>query len=245
MKLPKPILLAVLLTLQYSLSAQVQWYQNQDGNNQLPTGTVPTSIQSFTPASFVACYLWRTENDTYTWKISKTHINGTEQRCFFVSGTTCMVEMRAGGFNSVYILNRNFPIGQNPEYLLYKLDSNLNIIMQKTISFPGNFNIFNLGCFELDKFGNVYLAGDGQYSDGQNFGFASFVMKTNSMLNTQWSRMDSVQTSYTRLHIDRWGRVIVLEDFFTFFPELRISRISHNGQYVQRLSMTTDPGRYS
>lgn len=245
MKTPRPILLAVLLTLQFSLPAQVQWYQNQDGNNQLPTGTMATAVQSFTPTSFVACYLWKTENDTYTWKISKTHINGTEKRCFFVSGTTCLVEMKTGISNSVYVLKRNFPIGQNSEYLLYKLDSNLNIKLQKTISFPNNFNIFNLNCFELDKYDNVYLAGDGQYPNGPGYGFASFVMKTNKNLSTQWSRMDSTQTSYTRLHIDRWGRVILVADFFTFFPDLHISKISPNGQYVQNITIETDPGRYS
>lgn len=245
MKTTKPIFLAALLTLQFSLSAQVQWYQNQDGNNQLPTGTLPTAIRSFTPTSFLACYLWKTENDTYTWKISKTHINGAEQKSYFVSGTTCFVEMKTGKYNSVYVLKRNFPFGQNPEYTVYKLDSNFNLLLQKTISFPNDFNIFNLTCFELDRYDNVYIAGDGQYPNGPGFGFASFVMKTNKNLITQWSRMDSTQTSYTRLHIDRWGRVIVVQDFFTFFPDLHISKISPNGQYVQNFTITTDAGRYS
>ena len=245
MKTPKSLLLLLLLLLQLTLSAQVQWYQNQDGNNQLPVGTVATTVQSLTPSSFAACYLWKTENDVYTWKISKTHLNGTEQKTFFVSGTTSLTEIRTGKFNSLYVLQRNFPLGQNAGYLLYKLDSNLNIRVQKTISFPKGFNIFNLNCFEVDKSDNVYLAGDGQYPDGPGYGFASFVLKTNKNLATQWSRMDSTQTSYSRLHIDRWGRVIVVEDFFTFFPNVKITRISSNGQHVQQVNIETDPGRYS
>ncbi|MBI5856223.1 MAG: T9SS type A sorting domain-containing protein [Sphingobacteriales bacterium] len=245
MKTPKPTLLAVLMTLHVSLSAQVQWYQNQDGNNQLPTGTIGTSVQSFTPNSFVACYLWRTENDTYTWKISKTHINGAEQKTKLISGTSCMTEIKVSGHNSIYVLQKNFPIGQNPEYLLYKLDSNLNIKKQRFISFPNNFSIFNLGCFELDRFDNVYLAGDGQYPNGPGFSFASFVIKTDKNLTSQWSRVDSFQTSYTRLHIDRWGRVTVIEDYYGFFPDLHIKRISPNGQYVQNFTIETNPGRYS
>lgn len=245
MKTPKPLLLLQLLLLQLTLSSQVQWYQNQDGNNQLPSGTMATSVQAFTSTSFAACYLWRTEQDTYTWKISKTHINGTEQKTFFVSGTTSLAEIRVGKYNSVYVLQRNFPIGQNPEYILYRLDSNLQIKAEKTISFSNGYNIFNMGCFELDKYDNVYLAGDGQYSDGPGFGFASFVLKTDKKLVSQWQRIDSIQTSYSRLHVDRWGRVIVLEDFYGFFPDLHIKRISPNGQYVQNITIETDPGRYS
>lgn len=245
MKKPVHLLLLQFLLLQLSLSAQIQWYQNQDGNNQPPNGTSPTSVLPFSSNTFMACYLWNTQGDTYTWKISKTNFSGAELKTFFVSGITSQVEIRVGHFSTVYVLQRNYPIGGNPEYIVYKLDANLVVKAQKTLSFPGDYNVFNLNCFELDKSDNVYLAGDGQYPMAGGFDPASFVMKTNKNLQTQWTRMDSTQTSYTRLHTDRWGRVIVIEDFYTFFPEIRIKKINPNGQYAQSNTIATSEGRYS
>ena len=68
----KPLLLSfILLLLQTLLVAQVQWFQNQDGNNSYPNGTVGTSVQPLTSTSFVATYLWHADNDQFTWKLSK------------------------------------------------------------------------------------------------------------------------------------------------------------------------------
>jgi len=245
MKTPKPILFLCLLVGQLTSFSQVQWYQNQDGNNQIPNGTVGTSINPFVNNSFIACYQWKIQNDNYTWKISKTNVNGTEQRCFFVTGPTTTAEVRIGRYNTVYVLQRSFPQGQNPEYRIYKLDANLNIQTQRTISFPNSFNIFNLNAFELDNSDNVYVAGDGQYPVGPGFSPASFVLKADKNLNTKWSRMDSVQTSYARLHITHNGYVQVVSDFYTSFPDVKIIRFSQNGQLVNTKTIQTDPGRYS
>jgi hypothetical protein len=234
-----------LLLLHFISTAQVQWYQNQDGNNLPPNGTVATTIQSLTSSSFVACYLWNVNNDQYTWKISKSHINGTEQKTIFKTGTTSMIEVKKGSKNSIYVLERNFPLGQNAEYTVYKLDTNLVIKAQKSISFPNSFNIFNLNAFELDNADNIYLAGDGQYPDGYGFSPASFVLKADKNLVTKWGRMDSTQTSFTRLHIDRYGTVLVIADFYTFFPDVRLTKISANGQYATTRTIKTDPGRFS
>ena len=245
MEIPKLFLFLLLLLLQLTLSAQIQWYQNQDGNNPPPNGTVGVSVQTLTPNSFVACYQWKIQNDDYTWKISKSHINGTEQRTFFITGPSAQVEIKVGQHNSVYVLERTFPLGQNAAYIVYKLDSNLNIKAQRTIEFPNSFNTFNMNAFELDNAGNVYFAGDGQYPNGPGFSPASFVLKMDKNLVTQWRRMDSTQTSFTRLHIDRWGRVLVIADFYTFFPDVRITRISSNGQHAQTMTIHTNPGRFN
>jgi hypothetical protein len=37
----------------------------------------------------------------------------------------------------------------------------------------------------------------------------------------------------------------VLADFYTFFPDIHLTRISANGQYVQHFTVETDPGRYT
>jgi len=231
--------------LQLSLKGQVQWYQNQDGNNPPPYGTVATAVQKFTAKSFIACYLWNTVNEQNTWKISKSHTNGTEQKTFFITGTTSIAEVRIGRYNTVYVLERRFPFGENSVYTVYKLDSNLVVKTQRNIQFPNGFNIFNLNAFELDTWDNVYVAGDGQYSNGSGFSPASFVLKANKNLETQWSRMDSTETSYTRLLIDRWGRVLVTEDYYTFFPQVRIKRFAYNGQPLNPFTAYTDAGRYS
>ncbi len=75
MKTPKPIILLLLLTMQLMVSAQIQWYQNQDSNNPAPYGTVANTVQLFTSSTFIASYLWRSENEMNTWKISKGNIN--------------------------------------------------------------------------------------------------------------------------------------------------------------------------
>ncbi len=238
------ILFAILLLLQLSLSAQLQWYQNQDGQLQ-PNGTYGTSIRSFGTNSFIACYLWTIDNDQYTWKVSKTNTSGNELRSFFATGTTAMVETRVGRYNTVYVLLRNFPFGQNPEYILYKLNSNLEVVTQRTISFPNDYNIFNLNAFELDGADNVYLAGDGQYPDGPGFSPASFIMKTDKHLVSKWSRMDSTETSFSRVHIEDNGTVLLLEDHYSIYPNIRVSKISSNGQHAQRRTIQTDAGRMS
>jgi hypothetical protein len=149
-----------------------------------------------------------------------------------------------GHLNSLYILKRSFPFGQNAEYTIYKLDSNLNVKSQKAISFPDRFNIFNLNAFELDYYDNIYLAGDGQYPDELGFGSASFVLKTDRNLNTRWTKMDSTQTSFTQLHIDRNGFVKVIEDFYTFYPDVHVIKISPAG-LVTGTKTYSIPGRYS
>ncbi len=243
--MPKPLLLMQLLLLQVSLTAQVQWYQNQDGNNQFPAGTSAISVQAFTSSAFIACYLWTINNDEYTWKISKTSMNGVEEKTFFVTGITAQAEVKVGTNNTIYVLEKNYPFGQNPEYIVYKLNGNLVVKEQKTITFPNGFNIINLNAFETDNSNNVYLAGDGQYPVGPGFGSASFVLKTDKNLVTKWKWMDSTQTCFTRLHVDRSGYVMVLADFYTFFPDVHLTRISANGQHTQHFTITTDPGRFS
>lgn len=244
MKTKNQILLSLLLLISCSINAQVQWYQSQDGNLQ-PNGTYATGLLSLTRQSFVAAYMWRLDNENYTWKISKSHINGTEQRSFFITAPYGMVEMKTGYRNTIYLLVRSFPFAQDPQYTVYKLDSNLVIKAQRSISFPNSYSIFNLNVFELDESGNVYLAGDGQYPDGPGYSPASFVMKTDKNLVTRWSRMDSVQTSYSRLHIERNGTIRLIEDFYTFYPDIKIQKISAAGQLLQSRVYQTDPGRQS
>lgn len=244
MKTPK-ILFLLSLLLQLDLPAQVQWYQNQDGSNPPPYGTYASSVQIFNSNSFIACYQWQVNNDEYTWKISKTYNNGTELRTFFVTGIMASAEVRVRSNNAVYVLKRSYPYGQNPEYTVYRLNSNLDILAQRTITFPGDYAIINLNAFEIDNDGNVYLAGDGQYPDGPGFGFASFVLKTNKDLVNRWSRMDSVQTSYTRLHVDDRQRVTVVEDFYTSYPSVKIIRINATGTTATATTLVPDAGRFS
>jgi len=236
--------LIILLFLQLSLAAQLQWYQNQDGNNQ-PNGTYGTTIQPFGYNSFVACYLWTIDNDQYTWKISRTNTNGNELNSFFISGTTTMVDVKVGKYNTVYVLTRSFPFGQNPEYKVYKLNSDLSVVAQKSFSLSSDFNIFNLNAFELDDEDNVYLAGDGQYPDGPGYSPASFVWKASRNLVSKWTRVDSVATSYSRLHIEGNGTVVLIEDYYTMFPNIRITKISSNGLHTQSKVVATDANRLS
>ncbi len=246
MKTPKPIILLLLLVMQLTLSAQVQWYQNQDGNNPPPYGTVATAVQPFTSSTFIACYLWRSENEMNTWKISKSNINGAELKTFFVTATSANVEFKVGRNNTVYVFERSFTPEYAPMYKVYKLDAYLNITTQRNIEFPNGFFIYNINAFEIDDLSNVYFAGDGQYTAANGgSGAASFVIKTNKNLQTQWSKMDSTETSYARLHIDRWGRVLVVEDYYTFFPQVRIKRFAFNGYPLATFTVNTDVSRYS
>jgi hypothetical protein len=233
------------LLLHVSVTAQVQWFQNQDGNNPYPNGTVATSVASFTKNSFVANYLWHIENDQFTWKISKTRMDGVEQKSFYLTGTTSQVETRAGHKNTIYILEKNYPFGADPTYRLLKLDSNFAIKSQKTISFPNGFAVFNLTVFKLDEYDNCYLAGDGQYPDGPGFLPASFLLKTDRDLNIAWSKMDSVQTAYSDVQIDGSGYVWLIEDYYANFPNITISKRSPSGQLKWKKTIETDIGRFS
>lgn len=245
MKKPKPLLLGCLLLLQFSGTAQVQWYQNQDGQNLPPAGTFAASVKSISSSAFIACYLWQSDNADYTWKISKTNLDGSETRHLFLSGPGAQVEMKLTKNRLVYVLKREFPFGQDAVFTLYKLNANLEILGQRNISFPGSFSIINLNAFELDEDGNIFLAGDGQYPDGPGYSPASFVMKADKYLQLKWSRMDSTQTSYTRLHADRWGRVTVIADYYAFYPDVKIIRISANGQNAVTYTVNPDAGRNS
>lgn len=238
-------LILLLLLVRLTAVAQLQWYQNQDGNNPAPYGTYATSAQAFNTSSFIACYLWRMNNDEYTWKISKTHFNGTELKSFYITGTTAMAEAKVIGNKAVYVLKKNYPIGLNPEYVVYKLSANLDILGQRTISFPNGFNIINLNAFELDEDGNVYFAGDGQYPDGPGYSPASFVLKTDKNLAIKWSRMDSSLTAYTKIHIDKLNRVTVVADYYEYYPDVKIIRISANGLSATTITVRPDASRYN
>lgn len=245
MKSPKPLLLLQLLLLPFTLTAQVQWYQNQDGNNPPPNGTFASNVQPYNSSYFIACYQWQVINDQYSWKISKTNHNGTEAKTFFVDGTYAGAEMRVRKNNSVYVLKRDYPPGQDPIYTLYRLNSNLSIVAQRTISFPGNYFILNLNAFEIDDEGNVYLAGDGQFPNETGFGYASFVQKVNKNLVTNWTRMDSVQTSYSRLHVDEAQRVTVIEDYYETWPAIKVIRINASGTNAVKTTVVPDEGRFT
>lgn len=245
MKAPKPLLLAGWLVLHQLAFGQLQWYQNQDGQNVSPFGTYASSIFPLGSHSFVACYQWQVNNDEYTWKVSKTGSNGTEQNSFLVSGIMAQAEIRVGRDQTVFVLKRNYPYGQNPEYSLYRLSSNLTLLSEKLISLPGDFGIINLNAFEIDNEGNVYLAGDGQYPDGAGVSMASFVMKTNKNFVTRWSRMDSVQTSYTRLHVDNQQRVTLIEDFYSMYPAIKVIRINKTGTHATVHTVVPDSMRYN
>ncbi|MBC7874307.1 MAG: T9SS type A sorting domain-containing protein [Ferruginibacter sp.] len=245
MKIAKPILMFFLL-LQLTSSAQVQWYQNQDGNNPPPYGTVATTLQPFTSNTFIACYLWSTNNELNTWKISKSNTSGTELKTFYVTGISSTVEFKTGPNNTVYVFERSFTPEYLPKYIVYKLNANLEITAQRSIEFPNGFYIYNVNAFELDDPGNLYFAGDGQYTNAAGGPSpASFVLKTNKNLVNSWRRMDSTETSFTRLHIDRWGRVLVVEDHYTFFPQVRIKRFAYNGQPLSTFNVQNDINRYS
>lgn len=232
-----------LMTLQ--ATAQVQWYQNQDASNPPPYGTYASSVQPFSSRSFIACYQWQVNNDEYSWKVSRSLNNGTEAAAFFVTGIMAQAEVRVKKNQSVYVLKRAYPYGQQPEYTVYRLNAALQVVSEQLIMLPGNYAIINLNAFEIDEEGNVYLAGDGQYPDAGGYGFASFVMKTGKNLQTRWVRMDSVQTSYARLHIDRQQRVTVIEDDYNNYPQVKIHRFTRSGLPGGSQALIPDPNRYS
>lgn len=234
----------ILFLLHTAITAQTSWYQNQDGQMQ-PNGTYATAIQPFGNNTFIASYLWTIDNDQYTWKISKTTYNGQELKKFFITGTTALLDIKPGNSGSVYALLRDFPVGQNPVYTVYKLNSNLQVVKQKVISFPNGFNIYNLSIFEMDESDNLFFGGDGQYPGNEGFYPASFLVKTDRNLFMKWSKMDSTETSYTSLLVEESGKVVLIEDYYLTFPDVRVSRYGTNGQLLQRKMVATDPGRVS
>ncbi len=245
MKRHQLLLTICLLLIRLSLPAQVQWFQNQDGNNLYPNGTIATSIQPLTATSFIACYLWHVDSDQFTWKISKTKTDGTEQQTFYVTGVMSITEVTAGHNNAVYVLQKNYPFAENPQYTLFKLDTNLTPRSQKEISFSGGYSVFSLNAFKLDERDNVYLTGDGNYPDGPGFLSASFLLKTDKDLGTSWLKMDSTQTSFSDAHIDGNGNVWVVEDFYDFFPNVKISKYTGSGEVKWKKTITTDGGRFT
>jgi hypothetical protein len=246
MKTPRILPLAGLLLMQLTLTAQVQWYQNQDGNNPPPFGTIASTVQRFTSNTFIACYLWSSENESNTWKISKSNTNGVEVKTFYSTGIYAAVECKIGKNNTVYVFERSFTAEYAPQFIVYKLDANLNVQGQRTIGFPNGYMIYNVNAFEIDDNGNIYFAGDGQYPNGGGtMSPASFVLKTNKNLVTTWKRMDSTETSFSRLHIDRAGRVLIVQDHYSFFPQVRIKRYASNGQIMNPFTINTDINRYS
>jgi hypothetical protein len=238
-------LLVLLLVFQQSLHAQMQWYQNQQGPGQYPDGAAATGISNFNSTSFIATYLWQTDGEQMTWKISKTGINGTELKTFFITGPNISVEVKPGSNQAVYALKKSYPSFQNPEFTLYKLNANLEVITQATMVLPGSFTINMINAFELDEAVNIYLAGNGQVDNGGNSAAASFVIKTNKNLVTKWSRIDTAQTSFIRLHVDRSGIVWVVEDHYSFFPDIHLQKISSAGSLINRYTLQTDPARFS
>ena len=240
-----PILLLLLFVLPTVSEAQMQWYQNQDAGTPPPSGTFGNCVKKFTAHSFVACYQWNSENELYTWKISKSHVNGTEQRSILLSGTWASVEMRVGRYNSLYVLLRSFPIGSSAEFTVYKLDSNLVIQRQQTISLPGSFSIINVNTFDTDDDGYLYLAGDGSYVMGPESHPASFIMKADRNLNRRWLQVDSTETSFTQVAVDPSGLVTVIEDYYLTYPDIRIRRYNARGELMNVQSFAPDPGRFN
>ncbi len=244
--MPRPLLFLGMLLLQLTVTAQIQWYQNQDGHNPQPYATVATSVQRFTSNTFIACYLWSSDNDLNTWKISKSNDNGTEVKTFYTTGVSSTVEFKTGKNNTLYVFERSYTPSYEPMNKVYKLDANLNVVAQRSIAFANGYTVYNVNAFELDEDGNVYFAGDGKYPNGGGtMSPASFVIKANKNLVNIWQRMDSSETSFSRLHIDGAGRVLIIQDYYTFFPEVRIKRYSVNGQIMSPFTVQMDPNRYS
>ena len=245
MKTPALPLFLLLIFFAASSPAQVQWYQNQDANNPPPNGTFGATISSFTNKSFIACYQWSSEDDQYVWKISKSHINGTEQKSFFVSGTWATAETKIGRHQTLYVLLRSFPAAQPPVFILYKLDSNLVVRSQRQITLPNNFYIYNINAFQLDQSDNIYITGDGQHDEGNEMSQASFIMKADKNLSIKWRRVDTVATSYTQLQVEPSGKLVVVEDDYNSFPQLKIRKYTSNGILTSVRAINTDPGRFN
>lgn len=245
MKTPKLVFFLLTILLTHVSTSQVQWYQNQDANTPERGGTSAVQVQAFTSSSFIATYLWSVDGDENIWKISKSHINGTEQRHIFLQGIGSSVEVKIGKNYSLYILKRSYPIGTNANFVVYKLDSNLVVRLQRSISIPNNFNIVSLNAFEVDNAGYVYAAGDGHYPQGNSYSPASYVVKMDKNLQRKWIKMDLQETSFSRLHVDRNGSVLVIEDHYSFYPNIKVKKIHRNGNYTNTITMQTDPERYS
>jgi hypothetical protein len=234
-----------LLLLSQTLTAQIQWYQNQDGQNQLPYGTYAGTVQNFTDNSFVASYLWQVTDNIYTWKISRTTLSGQELRSFFVSGAYANAEIKTDQNKAVYVLEKKNNEQEQLVSKIYKLNTNLQPVKEKLISLPNGFQLNSINAFELDGSGNVYLAGDGQYNNNGTISYASFVWKLDKNLQSKWVKTDAVETSFARLHVEPGGKVLVIEDHASLFPALRVKRYSSNGALLQTRMVQTDPARYS
>ncbi|HRG82393.1 MAG TPA: T9SS type A sorting domain-containing protein, partial [Chitinophagaceae bacterium] len=80
---------------------------------------------------------------------------------------------------------------------------------------------------------------------GPSVSMASFVMKTSKNFVTKWTRMDSVQTSYTRLHVDNQQRVTLIEDFYSMYPAIKVIRINKAGTQATVSTVVPDSMRYN
>lgn len=237
----------MLTLLGYSIvsQAQVQWYQDQDSHAPFPYGTYSNRSEPLTAHSFLASYQWKSEGDQVTWKLSKSNLAGQEQKTFMLTHSNAILDFHAGHRNEVFVFEKVFPSGQAAQYNVYRLDTNLVLLNQRTISFPGGYEIFNLNAFEIDDADNVYFAGDGQYPNGPGFSPASFVLKSDRHLNTKWSKIDSVPAVYCRVHIDRRGNVIVVDDNPDLFPAIHVREWTENGQLRKNYMITGEARRES
>lgn len=240
----KLILLFVsIFVVQAYAFLQPQWYQNQDGNSAYPNGTYATGIQPLTHTSFVSCFLWNVNNDIITWKVSKSDYNGQEVKTVYFSGEYSGMEMRTGKKHVVYLLEKVFPPGTPALYKLYKLDSNLNITIEKTIEFPGSFEITGLHQFKLDGSDNVYISGDGQFPENGGYTPVSFVSKSGRNLNTNWTRFDTTLTSFNNLHMGENGKVYIIADHYTTFPDVKLYTYRYDGRPLPQKTITLSPDR--
>lgn len=202
--------------------------------------TAATMSRPYIANSFLACYLWSTDNDFNTWKISKTGVNGSEQKTFYGTGISSMVEFKIGKNNAIYVFEKSFTPDYSPLFNIYKLDANLQVSMQRSLSFPDQLTVYNMNAFEIDEAGNLYFAGDGQQLMSDNsVEPASYILKLNRDLAMLWQKTVALETSFSRLHIDSWGRVIIIENHYSYFPEVRIRRYTHNGQYAVEAVFST------
>lgn len=240
----KSILLLLTFFITGYLPAQIQWYQNQDGQNTIPEGTFAGSIKPFTLNTFVACYKWQTTGDQYSWKVSKSTLGGTELKTFYATGTTAEVEMKTNRNGTVYVLKKDYPLGQSPVYTLYRLNSNLEVTGQRILNFPGDYSITSLNAFETDNDANIFLAGDGQYPDGPGFSPASFITKLDKNLHTKWTRMQQGATSFAHLNVESSGKVWLVEDSYNFFPDVYIRKYSSSGTLYFKDTVSTSYARY-
>ncbi len=241
MKALRPLLPALLFLVQMQAGAQLQWYQDQDGPNQYPSGTMPTCILPFNANSFLSLYLWSTDADNnFVWKISRSSLSGTEEKTFYISGRFSQVQMKIASNGFIYAMESSYPAGAGPVYTLFKLDGNLSMKAQRTISLPGTFTIYNINAFATDDDANIYVAGDGATQDQSP---ASFVIKSSSNFLTRWNHIDTIPTSFTQMQVDHHGTVWLMEDYYSFYPDVHIRSISQSGAMERVNTLTTSPGR--